>query len=93
MGGVERGEHVAERARLEAHLRGATGQLAELGGDADGDGHRFSSWPCGFVGLAHDSRSAGSNAAWNASRFGAMVAVGPTWSTTASSVLSPWPVM
>ena len=38
-------------------------------------------------------RSSMSNASWNASRFGAIVAVGPLVGATASSVFRPWPVM
>src|SRR6185295_8305338 len=78
--GLEALEDGRERAALRADLGVAAGELAQLGGDANGDRHDyFSSW-------------SGGNASWKASRVGGITAVGPTVGSTASRVLRPWPV-
>jgi DNA-binding CsgD family transcriptional regulator len=39
MRAFQAGEHLGQRPRVERDLRGAAGEGAQLGGDADGDGH------------------------------------------------------
>ena len=73
---VERLQRVADRRRLDRDLGRAAGEAAQLRGDADRDCHGRQA-------------SSMSNAAWNASRLGAIVAVGPLVGATASIVFSP----
>src|SRR5262245_3300072 len=72
-------QHLGHRRSLDRHLGRVVREVPQL--------RRYSQ-------CRHDYWfSSRSNAAWNASRFGAIVAVGPLVGATASSVFSPWPVM
>ena len=75
-------KRLGDGRRLDLHLGRVTRKAAQLRGNANGHSH-----------LGAPQWSSMSNAAWNASRFGAIVAVGPDVCATASIVFSPWPVM
>ena len=89
--GVERAEHLADGRAVDAHLGRAAGEVAQLGGDADGDGHSDLLRVARCLARTR-SRRAG-NAARNASSDGGIVAVTRTCGSMASSVFSPCPVM